>query len=350
MKRILIPILGILAAGCVTNNTPSTGEQAKDYLEVWMAKWNKDNSKDIQPDALGMYILEDVPGAASEPLWSASSPYTVAEITIRSLSGTIATTDNEDLAKQLGTYSPLTYYGPKVFMTGEGVSYAGVDAAMEGMRMGGRRTVVVPAWLTTTSRHGSLQKYLDACTSSTHLIYTIDLREQFDDVTAWEKAQVEAYVNANFPGATATVMPGSEEGSEADGTFWFISDVSGFKEEDKRQESENELTLNYTGNRLDGKIFDTTIMKTAVDNDVYNASSSYKPLSVSFNSDWSETSINGSTSYVDGFKAGVSLMWWPGQKATVIFTSGHGYGTSSKGLIPAYCPLVFQLELIDKQE
>lgn len=348
MKKLIIPIVCILTAGCVTNNTLSTGEQAKEYLELWMQKWNKDNGKDVQPTDMGLYILEDIPGPAAADLWSSDSKYCYAEVTIRTLSGTVSATDSEDIAKQLGTYSKTTYYGPKVFMVGEGISYAGVDEALKGMRLGGKRTVVVPAWLMTNSRYSSAEKYIAACTSSSHYIYTISLSEQFQDVTEWEKAKIAQYVKANFPGATATVMPGSEEGAEADGTFWFISDVSGFKDDDKRSETSSDFKVNYTGSLLNGTVFDTSVQKTAIDNDIYDASSSYVPLSVAFADNWSDISING-TSFVDGFKAGVSLMWWSGQKATVIFTSSHGYSSTSKPAIPAYSPLVFELELVPKE-
>lgn len=350
MKKFLIPIVCILTAGCVTNNNPSTGEQAKEYLEIWMQKWNKDNGKNVQPTDLGIYVLEDTPGPAAADLWTESSKYCYAEVTIRSLGGAIQATDNEAMAKQLGTYSKNTYYGPKVFMVGEGISYAGVDEILKGMRLGGERTAVVPSWLLTNNRYSSLDKYMKACTSSSHYIYTISLREQCEDVTEWEKAKVADYVSAHFPGATATVMPGSEEDAEADGTFWFISDVSGFSDEDKRSATESGLKLNYTGNLLNGTVFDTSVKKTAIDNDIYNASGSYLPLSVTFSNTWSETSIDNSTSFVDGFKAGVSLMWWAGQKATIIFTSNHGYAGNSKPAIPAYSPLVFELELVPKED
>lgn len=165
-----------------------------------------------------------------------------------------------------------------------------------------------------------------------------------------EKKFVQNYINTRFPGAKATVMPGSEEGAEADGTFWFISNVTGFKEEDKRLETDESLSLNYTGSRLDGTVFDTSVKRIAIDNDIYNESGSYTPLPVVFSSAWDGTAISGSTSFVDGFKAGVSLMWWSGQKATVIFTSTHGYGATNKSAaIPSYCPLVFELELVPKE-
>ena len=58
-------------------------------------------------------------------------------------------------------------------------------------------------------------------------------------------------------------------------------------------------------------------------------------------------SVGGSTSYIDGFKAGLFLMHWKGQKATVIFSSKHGYSSSGSGTsIPPYEPLIFELEYL----
>lgn len=343
MKRIIIPIACILLAGCVSDNKPSSGQQAKDYLEIWMARWNKDNGKDIKPTELGLYILEDIPGPANAREWDKDLSYTYASTTIRSLSGTITSTDDEALAKQLGKYVKSYYYGPKVFMTGESVSYAGVDQLFQGMRMGGSRTVVIPAWLLTVSRYDNIDEYLDACSSTTSYIYTVTLEDQFNDESEWEKQRIADYVSTRFPGAQSTTFPELETD---DGTFWFISDISGFKEEDKRDAIATGLKVKYTGNRLDGQIFDTTDEKTAIDNDVWSSSRTYAAESVVFSSTWSDITVN-SSSYIDGFKAGLFMMSWVGQKATVIFTSSHGYSASgSGGAIPGYCPLVFELELV----
>lgn len=346
MKKYLIPFFCILISGCVTDNKPSSGQQAQSYLEIWMARWNKENGKDIKPTDMGLYILEDIPGPANAKEWDESVSYTYASTTIRSLSGTITSTDDSELAKQLGTYAESYYYGPKVFATGEKVSYAGLDLMLKGMRMGGTRTAVIPAWLLTVSRYSSIDQYLDASTSTTSYIYTVTLSDQFDDETEWEKQRIQDYVNANYPGAQSTTFPDLDSD---DGTFWFISDVSGFLEENKREEATSSFKLNYTGRRLDGQVFDTTIEKTAIDYSIYNSSSSYTPATVSFTSSWSDTMMNNSSSLIEGFKAGLSMMWWAGQKATVIFTSSHGYSASGSGnAIPGYSPLVFELELLEE--
>lgn len=345
MKRYLIPIAGlILATGCISDNTPSTGEKVQEYLAVWMAKWNQDNGKDVQPGKLGLYILEDIPGPATADEWSKDSSYTYASVTIRTLTGTISSTNDENLAKQLGTYSPENYYGPTVFMTGDKISYAGVDAALEGMRIGGTRTVAIPAWLLTTSRYSSLDDYIEACSSENSLVYTITLEGQFDDAAVWEKERVRAYIDANYPGAQSSVMPGADS---ADDTFWFISDSTSFLAANRRETLATDFKINYTGSRLDGVVFDTSLERVAIDNDIYSSSKTYGPLSVVFYENWSDTKINSSSEYIDAFKAAVHKLGWEGQEATVIFTSAHGYSSTGSGnSIPAYCPLVFNLQLV----
>ena len=60
--------------------------------------------------------------------------------------------------------------------------------------------------------------------------------------------------------------------------------------------------------------------------------------------------VVGVTSYIAGFEEGISLLK-VGEKATVIFPSSLGYGASGAGggIIPAYAPLSFDLELVSAQ-
>lgn len=56
--------------------------------------------------------------------------------------------------------------------------------------------------------------------------------------------------------------------------------------------------------------------------------------------------VLGAKGAIDGFDKGVSKMR-VGEKATLIFPSALGYGTRSQGSdIPAYSPLVFDIEVI----
>lgn len=341
MKKYIIPIIACIAmAGCTQDNAASTGESAKEYLDIWMAKWNEANGKNIKPDNLGMYIIEDTPGTGD--VRTTDSSWVYALFTIRSLDGKISSTDDYKLARQLGTYVEGAWYGPRYAATGEGINYAGVDALLEGMKLGGTRRAIIPSWLLTTSRYSTIDSYLDACTSSTHLDYTVTLADQTNDITRHQSARIAEVLKAKFPDAKSEAI--SEDATD-DGSFWFVSTYMPSDAEDREEAAS--MRLNYTGYRLDGQIFDSSIKKTAIDAGIYSSSRTYTPLDVSFTSGWSEISIGGTTTMVDGFKAGVWRMKRAGEKAVVAFTSDHGYKSNSTGeYIPAYCPLIFELELL----
>ena len=343
MKKYIIPLACILLAGCTQDNSLNSGETAREYLKLWMQHWNADNGKNVTQDASGIYILEDIPGTGA--LWTPDSVYTYGRVTVKSLSGKITTTDNEDLAKQLGTYVANGYYGPSFFGTGEGVSYAGVDATLKGMRMGGTRTVVIPAWLITTSRYDTEEEYIDACSSTSNLIYTLSPVSQTSSVERIEKEMLAEYIAGKYPGLKSTSY---DSETEADGTFFikYLNDTTKLT----RHAKDTTVALSYTGHRLDGTVFDTTDEKTAKDAGIYDSSRTYGSYSVKFSTDWNSISLDGSTSLINGFKGGLSLMDYWGQKAVIMFTSSHGYAATGKGSsIPAYTPLVFEMDLSTKK-
>ena len=81
----------------------------------------------------------------------------------------------------------------------------------------------------------------------------------------------------------------------------------------------------------------------------------YEPQSVTFSSSYSDITMGDSSSLISGFKGALSLMHWKGQKATVVFSSAHGYGASGSSnsngfVIPPYEPLIFELEILQDEE
>lgn len=340
-KHLLISLafLGLLAGACAKNNTSTTGQTAREYLQLWIDKYHPGTAANED----GLYILNDIPGTGE--VWNSEKKYVYVDITIRSLSGTVSTTTDENLAKQLGTYVKGNYYGPKYQMLGSGVSYAGVDALLKGMKVGGTRQAVVPAWMLTTSRFDSQQKYLDACTSSSHLIYEITLEGQTDDPDADAASFLEQYVHETYGADWKAVSYVS--GEEADGSFWFVSDTSAFAGT-THLANDASVSLNYTGILLPGgTVFDTTLEKVAKDGGIFNAEKTYSPQTVKFASSYDSITMGSSTSLINGFKGGLSLLHWKGQKAVVLFTSKHGYTSSGSGnVIPGYAPLLFELEIL----
>jgi len=334
--KYVFPAL-LLLAGCAQENTLSTGEKSRQHVEKWIEKYHPG----IQPDQWGIYILEDHPGTGDE--WDASKAYSYLRSTVRTIDGTITTTTEEAIAKQLGEYNPGNYYGPTYHATGSGAGYAGVEYMLQGMRVGGTRTALIPSWLLTLSRQSSKQAYIDASSDSIHLIYTIELVGQCNDIIQAQKDSLRAYVTRHY-GAdvkSCTYKDGMDEG-----IFYFISDTLAFKDVEPRSETAS-LQVNYTGRLLNGQLFDTSVEKDAVAAERYEEGKSYKPHSVTFAASYSDIAMDGSKSLVEGFKAGLYKMHWAGQKATVLFASNLGYAETGSGdVIPAYSPLLFELELL----
>lgn len=341
-RYLFLAALSTIVLGCAREITPSVGETAREYLGLWMEK----NHPGISPDANGLYLLEEKAGSGD--LWDADTPYSYLEITTRSLNGVVSSTMDEKLSQQLGTYVIGNYYGPRFQATGEGSSYAGLDALLTGMRVGGSRKAVVPAWMITTSRFKTQKEYIDAASTSASLIYEIVLHGQTEDINAVEKDSISRYVSRHY----GSVSPVSYIPDEApDGSFFFI-DVYTPSGEDVKEHTETATgTINYTGRLLNGQVFDTTLEKVAKDAGLYNSSKTYSPMSVTFASEWKSISMGSGGSLIDGFKGALSLMKYPGQKAVAIFTSSQGYSTTGSGnTIPAWSPLLFELELVDVSE
>lgn len=341
MKRLTIQLLlgaaaCLAAAACAKSTESSTGAVAQEYLGLWMQEYHPG----IAAASTGVYILEDEPGTGD--LWDSTIPYSRLITSIRSLGGQFSTTGHEAYAKQLGTYVEGNYYGPLFTLTESG--YAGVEALLTGMRTGGTRTAVVPAWLLTADRHSTQQEYIDACSSLSSLIYTVTLAGQASDIASWEQEQVAQYAARNF-GGQMQAIGFNDASSEAD-IFYFYSDVTGFKEEDAL-ESGAKYKLNYTGRLLDGTVFDTTLEKVAKDNGIYSSSSTYSTASIVSADSYSDYTMNGSSTLLDGFKGALAQMKYVGQKGVAVFTSDLGYtSTGSGSKIPAYAPLRFDLEIV----
>ncbi|MBQ9411358.1 MAG: FKBP-type peptidyl-prolyl cis-trans isomerase [Bacteroidales bacterium] len=337
--KILSPLaVVVIIAGCAQETTSSTGEQAREYLELVMST----EYPSIQPDQWGMYLLKETPGTGAE--WSKDATYSMLRSTIRSLDGTILSSTEADIAKQLDetTYKSYNYYGPRYQNTSEGTGYAGLEYLLTGMKVGGSRMAVIPSWLLTTSRFGTEKEYLDACTSSTHLIYDITLDGQCEDVLEQEIKDLRTYVTEHFGESEKSYI---YKDGQKEGTFYFVSDSTSFKADDKRAEDAT-LYLTYTGRRLDGQAFDTNDQAVALKEGLFQEGRTYSKSTIKFSATYSSITMGSSSSLIDGFKQGLYKMHWAGQKATVLFVSDLGYSSSGSGdLIPPYAPLIFELEL-----
>ena len=97
------------------------------------------------------------------------------------------------------------------------------------------------------------------------------------------------------------------------------------------------VVLNYTGALTNGKVFDTNLPEVAKKNNVFNPMRPYEALRVRI----------GHTPVIQGWTEGLQLLK-KGSKATFIIPSSLGYGERQQGnLIPAYAPLVFDVDVVE---
>ena len=356
MKKtyLYLSLAALVLAGCAKTPKVGVNDATKRYLDAWIQV----NHPDAVRTTLGAYVLEDKPGTGVSASSGEAYPYVRVDYTIRSLSGTVQATTDEALSKQLGTYttnkSKNPYYGPVVWYRGNNNLVAGVEELISTMNVGGRRTVVMPGWLTgvesSTSaaiRYDTAEEYLAKVSGSDPLIYEMELTDVIPDIQKWQIDSIGRYV-ANQFGKTAA-------DSTKYGLYYFRT---GAPSSERTFPNDTTIYINYIGRRLDGSVFDTSIADTAKYYGIYSASRTYGACKITwYASDKDYTSItmtssessSGST-VVNGFSCGLDQMH-PHEKGSVIFTSNWGYGVSGSGVaIPGYSPLRFDFEIVDKPE
>ena len=328
-RLALIPVFAaVLAASCSKNTGEGANVAIKRQFDAWRAiHYPAAVEKD------GIYIIEDTPGTGLE--WNKNLLVTFMTYTLRSLDGTVSSNSDEQWAKQLGLWDQTYYYGPQVVVTGEGSSYAGLDALLDGMRQGGTRTAIIPSWMMTKDRHDSVDGYLETETDVSSMIYTVTFLEQTENLMEYELRQMREYSISHW------AVPDTL--STAAVFFKSFTDFAGGSVE---MPNDTTVYINYIGRRIsDGQVFDTTIADTAKFYHIYDPSKSYAPVSVS----WAEeaTSIKmGESSIINGFAYGLKAMH-PEEKASFVFGYNLGYGSSGSGnLIPAYAALRFDVEMV----
>lgn len=339
MKRFINIAMGLaaiaaLTGSCAKNVATGTNDLNKRYFDAWL----KTHHPDAARTALGAYIIEDTPGTGELLGNSESTPFIYASCTITDLDGNVSSTDSRVLAQQIGSYKESNYYGPGIVSRLEGRSYAGVNDVLSTMRVGGTRKAVIPGWLISTSVFDKEEDYLNTA-SGTDAIYTFTVEEAIKDLEKWELDSIARYMARTNPGVD-TVVTG----------FYYVQtkeplDTSSFS-------TDVTVYLNYTGRLLNGQVFDTTIKDTAKVHGIYSASRDYKPTTVKWDAeDFSKITMGDDEStVVTGFSRLVSMMK-AGEEGFAVFYSPYGYSASGSGSsIPAYSPLIFEIQLLGRNE
>lgn len=353
MKKTILylSLAALLLTACAKAPKSGLNDSAKRYIDAWILV----NHPGALQTPLGAYILEETPGTGVSAGSADTHPFVTVRYTVRNLDGSVQGTTEEQLSKQLGTYDESSYYGPVVWSRADNGLVAGIEESISAMNVGGRRTVAIPGWLLgadgSTGKsliYRNAQEYLDRVSGGTPHIYEFELTGAFQDAIQWQIDSIGRYIADRFPGKNAA-------DSVKRGLYYFRtgepSSTSQFK-------NDTTIYINYTGRRLDGVVFDTSNADTAKFYGIYSASRTYGPCAVKWHgSDGTYSDITmktaGSSSYsnvINGFSFGLTQMH-PHETGTAIFTSNWGYGTKSSGnSIPAYSPLRFDFEIVDKPE
>ena len=355
MKKVFYTALYIAAAmilaGCAKTVTPGPNEANKRYFEAWMQKFHPEA---IQ-SGLGIYILSETEGEGVEVK---DNGYALINYKTTDLDGNISSFTDANTAKQLGTYSETSYYGPKFTTTYKTTIQAGVGDALYGMKAGGYKKVIIPSWLMTAKEFETAQDYLDYydednSASYTSSIYEIEVVDYTEDIDKWQiDSMVRFFSNDKvmIDGTPADrVFSGMAAADSVKTGFYYKTlvepaDTTSFAKD-------TTVYINYTGKLLNGLVFDTTIERVAKDNGLYSPSKTYKPVQINWGEEYSEITMGSDKStVVEGF----SLTLWQMramEKGVGVFYSNYGYQYSGSGSsIPGYAPLIFEIELVEKPE
>lgn len=389
MKRFFRLIAAAVAAGavlsgCAKKAEPATNENEKLFFDSWMQVHHPQTEK----TGLGIYIIDEniTEEGQKEPV--ADSQYVYVSYTARDLDGNITSYSEAETAEMLGedVENSSRYYGPVVWTRIPGYIYAGVGEMFTGLGRGDSRTAVIPGWLMSYASYGTEQEYLNKETGSNY-IYEIKVVDPIDNIRQWQIDSIGTflsgsyadydfgYLNSTLKEKLGENILSAKDSSDMYG-FYFIEIEKGeeLKPVDDEQEEDGEdseeddkydwekshfytvsgsndttIYINYVGRLLNGKVFDTNIQRVAQDNGL--SGGTYKPSAIQWGDSFYALEMgdeSSSSSIIQGFAMTLWRMH-PMGKAIGIFYSDFGYGaTGSSSTIPAYSPLMFEIEIVEK--
>lgn len=342
MKKITLYFLAISAilmvAACAKDVAGGPNDGNKRYMDAWMHLYNQRNNTNIQPSGLGIYVFDEKAGNGAA---ITDNGYAFIECTTTDLDGNITGYTSPEVAKQLGEYSEITYYGPKVILTMDATIPAGLQDAVVGMRVGGYKKVLVPSWLMSYSTYETEAEYLNQSSDYSATIYEFTVKDFTDSIDVWQIDSIKRYITKNY---------GSLNQFSNDTTGFYYKQLSA-PESDEAFESDTTIYINYVGKLLNGLVFDTNIERVAKDNNLYNADKTYGPVLINWKKDHNDITMGTeASSVIGGFSLTLSKMKAM-EKGMGVFYSPLGYGYSgSEPSIPPYAPLIFEIEIVAKPE
>lgn len=343
MKRTFTYIIGlaaiIMAASCAKEPEVGANDANKRYLEAWIHLYNQANNTDIKASGLGIYVLDETPGTGEKTV--TNEGYAVVNYTITDLNGNINAFTDENTARQMGQYDTINYYGPQVWCTINETIEAGIQNALVGMKVGGRKKVLIPSWLMSYSVYATGEEYFKESTDYSNSIYDITVEDYTDSVDVWQINKIKTYITEKY---------GDLNSFSNDTTGFYYKQLAA-PTKDTAFPSDTTIYINYTGKLLNGLVFDTSIEKVAKDNGLYSPAKTYGPVEIRWGESYTDLTMgSNASSVISGFA--MTLWRMKAMESGIgIFYSPLGYGYSGSGTsIPGYSPLVFEIEIVENPE
>jgi FKBP-type peptidyl-prolyl cis-trans isomerase len=314
--------VSILIASCAKNTSVSNDDLEADYLKAYVEVNYPEGERPI-PLASGLYIIH------KNWLLSGAMPkyanIVYANYTSRSMDETITNTNSDSLATMIGTHSTRTYYGPRIFPLGYGMTMVGLEEAFYSLKKGESARILMPSKL--SHYEGSSGRLLTTAT-----IYDLELLHIIPDINEFQSDSLKAYGRTHFSDFTPRV-----DSLKTDLYYKTITMGSGYPAQE-----EDTMIVRYVGSLLDGFVFDTNIKDSAIFyyGKDFDRTASFDSLVIVMPKPENITTLN----YVEGFSRALEKMA-EGEEGVVFFSSKYGYGTQTSGQIPMFSMLRFYIKV-----
>ena len=280
-------------------------------IQAYLAK----NKVTVAPSDSGVYLITQNPGTGRA---IQKTDFVKINLTVSSIEG-----------KKI--FSTLDRNQPITFEYGQPFDTRGFDEAIGKMKKGSKATVVVPSKMGFGAKGRKDQTGADIITPYSPVVYDIevlDLKTKAEN----EKAQKEAVANAKKAADEAMAKEPvliqqylKDNKITAKPTASGLYYVEKVKGNGPLAKAGNKVKVHYTGKLFSGKVFDSSLTRKPV-----------QPYEFTL----------GQHQVIPGWDEGIALMS-AGGKATLIIPSKLAYGAQGAGSdIPAYSPLVFDVELV----
>ncbi len=290
-------------------------EKLKSEEPAKIEAYLKKNNISVSPSSTGVYVITQNAGSGRS---IQKTDFVKINLTVSSIEG-----------KKI--FSTLDQGRPITFEFGQPFDTKGFDEAVTNLKKGSKITAIVPAEMGFGERGKKDMTGEDIIAPYSPVVYDIEVldlktkaeheKAQKDEEAKAEKASAEAM--GKEPALIAQYVKDNKITAKPNGSgLYYIEKVKGTG---AKATAGKKVKVHYTGKLFNGKVFDSSLTREPS-----------TPFEFTL----------GKGEVIAGWDEGIGMMN-AGGKATLIIPSKLGYGANGAGNdIPAYAPLVFDVELI----